>query len=506
MYPDELQLGSYEYAELEERHRKLSDEHHGLHVLASAYHDIVYGDSSHGEQSPTLPEARAAAGHEGLLAKALEVQILQPSIREAGGLHALVTQMQPVRSLIEQAGGLPELQELVSDTHLLKISVDEVGGLQGLHNLISEAEDLRSKHREYLKWRSLLDGPNGLIARAVKFDRLSQAFTEIHKAPVDFAYGRPNLPVANAVVVTRSAPVALVTSAVLGTVNPARANRIGCVAPRDDPDRDLYEPPPPVQPRTKTGSNSEPLGRSVSRLTSNPFRGDYRPAVDRARQDPEHGRLKRELSEDLGIEATVVAKRPRVDVRRASALVQASLTCTTSENGGGRQPRQDQPRDATVMPTPVSIVDSRPWSTSMDVMRYPIALWAGATVPPAVPLPNQVKKAEHIPEALANYLAGELTKYINDTNVHLWNSIPPNNDTCVLRYLLDGHRPSGQPQERRACRMCTSGWLGSDRRPCALLHEMDGVRMLLILPLRNGMVGKHASWRERGHYMLVSAE
>jgi hypothetical protein len=422
-----------------------------------------------------------------------------------------VKQLQSVRSLIAQAGGLPELQELVSDIHLLKISVDEVGGLQGLHNLISEAKDLCSKHREYVKWRNLLDGPNGLIAKGAKFDRLTQAFTEIHNAPVNFAYGKPSLPLA----VARPTPVALVTSAVLGTINPARASRIGSAAPRDDPDRDLYEPLPPVQPRNRTGSNSEPLGpptvpgRLASRLASTPFRDDYRldPA---AGYTQDSGRLKRERSEDLGAEATVVTKRPRVNTGRALALVRASLATqapVSRDDSGCKQPRRDQPRNEIVTRAPISSVDSRPWSTSMEVMRYRIALWTGATVPPAVPLPNQIKKAEHIPEALANYLAGELTKYINDTNVHLWNSIPPNNDTCVLRYLLDGHRPSGhQPQERRACRMCTSGWLGSDHRPCALLQDVDGVRMLLILPLRNGMAGKNGSWRERGHYVLVNSK
>jgi hypothetical protein len=113
--------------------------------------------------------------------------------------------------------------------------------------------------------------------------------------------------------------------------------------------------------------------------------------------------------------------------------------------------------------------------------------------------------AECIPEALGKYLAGELTKYINDTNVHLWNAMAPNTDTCVLRYLLDGHRPSGQPQERRACRICTSAWVNKPR-PCALLQEVAGLRMLVVLPLREGMVGSKKNWQNSGHYMLADGK
>lgn len=70
-----------------------------------------------------------------------------------------------------------------------------------------------------------------------------------------------------------------------------------------DPDRDLYEAPPPVaKPSNKTGSNNTPLG---------------------APQDQPPEALKRKGPENST--SSMPAKRPRVDVGRASALVQASL-------------------------------------------------------------------------------------------------------------------------------------------------------------------------------------
>jgi hypothetical protein len=476
-YPDELQLASYEYAALEERHRKLADQHSDLLKLCSAYNEVIHGHSSHDEQYLSIDELRAEAGHEGLRGKALEANVLQPRIREAGGLQALVSQLQSVRSLISQAGSLKELEELVYDTRLLQISVDEVGGLQGLHNLISEAESLRLKHQEDAKLRRTLDGPNGLIAKAAKYDMLMQAVTDIQNTPVAPAATHP----ASAMRMTSTplrdkrpvAPLALVTTAALGTINPARASRIGSAPPRDDPDRDLYEPLPPVQPRNKTGSNREPLGPPP--LTGRSTTGHL-----------EHGRLKREPSEDLGAQATVT-KRPRLNTDWQTRFDQLAHT------------PWNQLRNQT---------NNRPGSTlqAINVARYPIALWTGTADTTLFPWsPTQLMTAECIPEALGKYLAGELTKYINDTNVHLWNAMAPNTDTCVLRYLLDGHRPSGQPQERRACRICTSAWVNKPR-PCALLQEVAGLRMLVVLPLREGMVGSKKNWQNSGHYMLADGK
>jgi hypothetical protein len=501
--PDELQLASYEYAALEERHRKLADQHSDLLKLCSTYNEVIHGHSSHDEQSPTcnIEELRAEAGHEGLRGKALEANVLQPRIREAGGLQALVSQLQSVRSLINQAGGLPELEELVSDTLLLKISVDEVGGLQGLHNLISEAESLRLKHQEDVKLRGTLDGPNGLIAKAAKYDMLMQAVTDIQNAPVALAATHPVQTTRMASTPLRDerpvAPLALVNTAALGTINPARASRIGSAAPQDDPDRDLYEPPPPVQPRNKTGSNREPLGPP-------PVPGRLVPHLRLASPAShlEHGRLKREPSEDLGADATVT-KRPRVD-ERASVV---NKQWQTRFDQLAHTP-WNQLRDQTITQAPISNANKGPGRTSeaINVIRYPIALWTGTSDPTVFPWSRpQLKTVECIPEALGKYIAGELTKYIDERNVHLWNAMAPNTETCVLRYLLDGHRPSGQPQERRACRICTSAWV-SKPRPCALLQEVDGVRMVVVLPLRNGMAGKHGSWRNSGHYMLANGE
>jgi hypothetical protein len=479
-YPDELQLASYKYAALEERHRKLADQHSDLLKLCSTYNEVIYGHCSHDDdkQFPSIGELRAEAGDEGLRGKALEADILRPRIREAGGLQALVTQLQSVRSLIDQAGSLTELEELVYDTHLLQISVDEVGGLQGLHHLISEAESLRLKHQEGVKLRGMLDGPNGLISKAAKYDMLMQAVTDIQNAPVSLAATHPVSAMRMTSTPLRDkspiAPLALVTTVALGTINPARASRIGSAAPQDDPDRDLYEPPPPVQPRNKTGSNREPLGP---------------PLTGRSTTDhPGHGWLKREPSEDLGAQASVT-KRPRLDTNKQWQTCFDQLAHTP----------WNQLRNQT---------KNGPGSTSQDIIvaRYPIALWTGTADPTVFPWsPTQLMPVERIPEALGKFLAVELTKYINDTNVHLWNAMAPNTNTCVLRYLLDGHRPSGQPQERRACRICTSAWVNKPR-PCALLQEVADLRMLVVLPLREGMVGSKKNWQNSGHYMLADGK
>jgi hypothetical protein len=77
--------------------------------------------------------------------------------------------------------------------------------------------------------------------------------------------------------------------------------------------------------------------------------------------------------------------------------------------------------------------------------------------------------------------------------------MPPNDDTCVLRYLLDGHRPSGQPQELRVCRTCCSRWVRHNR-PCALLQVIDGVRTVVFVPLREAL-RRGVDWTEEAYWV-----
>ncbi|KAF1829731.1 hypothetical protein BDW02DRAFT_634212 [Decorospora gaudefroyi] len=530
---NELQLASYEYAALEERHCKLAAQHRDLRKLCSNYNDVIQGSSSYEEQSASIEQLRTEAGWEGLRVKALEGDVLRPFVRKAGGLQALVSQMQSMQSLIEKAGGLRELEALVSDTYLLQISVDEVGGLQGLHNLISEARRLRSKQQDLELLQGKTGGPNGLMAKAAKYDKLLQAFTDIQSAPVDISSAKPAVSATIGTVITVAPPA-------LATINPARASRMVSTPLEDDPDRDLYEAPPIVESIRKTGSNDIPLGRSGGPTRS-------------VSQAHERATLKREPPDEL---PTKIPKRPRIDIGRASAILQASLVDkdtkdtryhvsgsswvsdrALSESGSARFGQLIN-RVTTQVPdskTPTSIISSGrrsgppmtklesyqcgdrrgtsrispigdrfvQQSRSLLVSRYPIALWTGASNPYARESPDELKKAENIPEDLGSFLSSELTKFINNENVHRWNSMPPNKDTCVLRYLIDGHKPSGQPQERRACRICSSAWV-RQHRPCALLLEVEGVRTVVFMPLRETL-GKHTSWREKGYWM-TSAE
>lgn len=494
---DKLQLASYEYAALEEHHAKLKTRHDDLRELCLAYRDVISGYSSYEEQTIGMEQLRAEAGREGMRAKALEADVLKPIIREAGGLQALVSQMQSIRSLIAKAGGLAELEELVSDTALLQISVDEVGGLQGLHNLIIEAEHLRAEQHAYLAAKAKMEGSEGLIAKAAKYDRLMQVFNEL-QVKQDYVH-----PVATA------------------KINPARASRIASTPLEDDPFRDLYEAPPVRQPSKKTGSNDIPLGSTHARLQP-PSQAYERPRVKRQLE------LQTELQD-------IVAKRPRVDVGRASTLLQRSMTPFLVDRPAQARSRQipeleqahsQESEQKTVVKleeccsteTQSLRPNSRQLSTlpiltptakeialpkSVFVGRYPIALWTGANNPYATESPGEMKKAEHIPKGLGNFLANELSKHITESLTPLWNAMPPNKDTCVLRYLLDGHRPSGNPQERRACRICSSVWVRC-HRPCALLLLVDGARTIVFMPLRDGIY-KDTDWREK-NYWVMNAE
>ncbi|KAF1942444.1 hypothetical protein EJ02DRAFT_434020 [Clathrospora elynae] len=548
----ELGLASYEYAVLEDRHCKLAGQHRELRKLCSAYNDVIRGYASNEELTTGIDQLRAEAGREGLRAKAHEADVLRPIIREAGGLQALVSQMQSVRSLIEKAGGLLKLEELVSDTHLLQISVDEAGGLQGLHNLISEVHLLRLQQQENAVLRDKVDGPDGLRAKAAKYDRLMRAIKEVDNAPVEVAHGRPTHTETRTVFVAHA------------MISPAEASRTASTLLRDDPDRDRFEAAPAANPYSRTGTNIIPLG--PSRAPGRGFAG----------QTYERTTLKRKQTDEPPTNDT---KRPRIDVGRASALVQASLAGTSS-----KAPRQDimrydwnktrasmagsarpavnmqwQPRFDHVLvnrspPIPNLVVETGQavWSNSQVVARsrqsstnsstytprvpmvkvedaqgtgadhhpmtaltinsgnlqhavtvlvrrYPIALWTGGANPHASGLADHLKKADEIPDELGNFLSGALTKYISDSNVHLWNAMPHSRDICIVGYLVDGHRSSWQPQERRACASCSSASIGH-HRPCALLQEVDGMPTVVFMPLHD-VCRPGLNWLKKGYWM-----
>jgi hypothetical protein len=133
---------------------------------------------------------------------------------------------------------------------------------------------------------------------------------------------------------------------------------------------------------------------------------------------------------------------------------------------------------------------------------YPIAVWKGTSKTGDF-FASELITDDKIPSELAHFLYINMKEFVDNGNTNTWNDMPPNSDTSVLRYLLDNHRPSGQPQERRACRTCSSSWVGH-HRPCAPLQVVDGFRTLVFMPLRDDL-RRGLKWHEKG-FWLIGAE
>jgi hypothetical protein len=603
---DQLELATYEYAALEERYRALSAQHSELRKLSMAYHDAIRGSASYDDPDVSIDQLRAEAGHEGLRAKALEADALRPIVRDAGGPQALVSHTQSVQELLERVGGLEELKDMVLDAQMLRLRVDDVGGLDGLDNLIIRSNLLRSERREHSELKAQVSGKDGLRDKARKYDELQQAFAAVERGnavahtPIECvgpvaqrSVKHPVKTVSTISHVSKSITQAPrdASSGVVVNMNPDRARLLTSTPPRSDPNRDLYEPQPLVRNSSrKTGSNDIPLGRPRESKSS-------------TGQGPQNVATGMKRKHEQGPQ-NIGAKRPRVDIGCASALLQASLAGTStvpaffpfdtdrsqpttdrisienskqhnqrpSQNYGvehtfksrldggqhqvtkheqslgqeaelnrpypyrndrssvdsllgtgnrSRQPVVVKKEDmgdnlqaarvsdlqathfldslaAVPSDIPAAGVNDQ-GSTKMMVGGYPIALWIGGSNPTSRN-PTDLIKPNVVPSALSSFLSGEIKKYMTNIDFKLWNDFPPNSDICILRYLVEGHRPSGQPQERRACRSCSSAWV-RHHRPCALLQEVDGVRMVVFMPLRNALRGG-IPWTEKRYWVM----
>ncbi|KAH7080699.1 hypothetical protein FB567DRAFT_111161 [Paraphoma chrysanthemicola] len=530
---NQLKLSTYEYAALEERYRTLSGKYRELRKLASGYYDVIRGSPSYEEEDVSLDQLRIEAGHEGFRAKALEVDALRPIVRDAGGLEALTSQLQSLGWLIEQTGGMGELQELVEDARMLRSRVDAVGGLHSFDQLVAEVNRLRAEQQPPARLGHNPGGNDSMKVKALKYDMLQQAFIDIQRRPAGSYQAGPKgagpkkvkhasktvippqgLPAATSLdraPLLSSAPPHGVPAQPPGAMNPDRARLLSSAPSPRDPDRRLYEPPPPPsKPTTKTGSNQEPLGPPRRARQSG------------GQENRESDSLKRKQHEELTF---TLVKRPRVDLGRASALLQPTLSSATTRPGISNgiikmEEPKDQPTMVPDLASSAEIVikqevpeeghDPRPSdyrlgknlsahdSTSIMVDNHPIALWVGSGDPNSDITSNLIRVTD-IPLALARFLAYNINKHIQGFDDRNWLTMPPNSDTCVLRYILDRHRPSGQPQERRACRHCTSVWV-AHHRACALLQEIDGVRTVVFVPLKEAL-RRGVQWTEKSYWV-----
>lgn len=573
---DQLKLSTYEYVALEERYRTLLSQHYKLRKLTSAYNEVIQGSLAGEDPDMSIEQIRAEAGHEGLRAKALELDALRPIVRAAGGVQALTFLTQSAQELIEKAGSLQNLKQIVKDTTMFRHRFDELGGLRGLDQLVSHSNALQARQRELAELRSTVDGVDGLRAKASKYDMLQQAFAAIDGG-AENKPTQPSAPTTTAKTKHRTTPPSSVHDAtppcdVSVMMNPERARLLSLVPDRDDPHKHLYAPklkPPARNLSTKAdNANNIPLGRP------RPSSSVDRDVSDTQRKRKHHGDI-----------LPSVSKRPRVDIGRASALVQATLAASSvglPSSYDGRplpteirsplnygeaphEPRQskeehDQSRkqriesvqaevdkliesrgelkDAT-SPTltrcdrlsvesllgpsdglrqPIVKIEeatdnrhaacstrtliassSKQGHTQVLVGGYPIAFWTGTSNTGDF-YPSALIKDDRIPSDLAYFLYTKMKRFFNNANAKTWNAMLPNPDTCVLRYLVDGHRPSGLPQERRACRTCSSVWVGH-HRPCALLLEIDGVRTIVFMPLRDDL-RQGVAWPEKRFWLM----
>ncbi|KAH4059226.1 hypothetical protein HBI62_053910 [Parastagonospora nodorum] len=600
---EQLELSTYEYDALDERYRGLLNQHRKLKQLATAYRDIIHGSASHEEPDIGLDQLHAEAGYKGLRAKALEVDVLRPVIEDAGGPEAASFLVQSVQALIEQVGSLEDIWQLVESTATIRRRLHELGGLQGLDQLVTDSKNLLAEQQALAKLERIIDGPNGLRAKAAKYDRLQQAFTSV-EAGRDAKFPPTNVSGAMSTwkkktrcaskknsaadsATTKALPLntiqkqystlpsltgSTILSTELGVINAARARLLTSEPDHGDPDRDLYEPKekPPVRSLSAKADNANnmPLGRSRTDRSSE----DYDPDASRKR--------KHELNAQV-----IFTKRPRVDIGRASALVESTLAASSADPTNafrpytppdlGRSPvsYSDKRNEAirstddndpehrqrvrfirdqvseliesrgeskeAVDTTPARVdrssVDSllgsigcvpRPtvkieapsdslWATRSNIApatgpsrelktqvfieNCPIALWVGASHAGSYSSADLIKDNK-IPYALAMFLFTEMKKYLNDTNAKIWATMTPNNNTCILRYLIDGHRPSGLPQESRACRMCSSAWV-RHHRPCALLQDLHGIRTVVFMPLRDAL-RRGVAWTEKRFWIM----
>ncbi|KAH8699403.1 hypothetical protein GQ44DRAFT_81932 [Phaeosphaeriaceae sp. PMI808] len=253
-------------------------------------------------------------------------------------------------------------------------------------------------------------------------------------------------------------------------MNPDRA-RLLSTAPWKrgyDPDQDLYEPRPAVlQPRNKTGSNDIPLGP---------------PRLGRRHNDQTFA--KANLTE---VSINDSSPTPNLFV----GLVDRTRRLVESTGGTSDENYAARPAKTLTEGT------NRTIETTMLVGNHPIALWIGDANAKSFSTKDLIK-GDQIPSDLANVLLNELRGYIQRCSIQIWKEMPPMANVCILQYLFYGRKPPSSTPQLRACTMCLCPWYP---RPCALLQEIDGVCMVVFMPLLESFRGGSV-WTDKNFWML----
>lgn len=263
-----------------------------------------------------------------------------------------------------------------------------------------------------------------------------------------------------------------------GKMDPGRAHLLLTAPIENDPNRDLYEAPPPGLAK-KTGSNDIPLGSRFSGRSGLKRKQELSLREQIAkRQQTESLRLssmgRDALSDDFWMKPkqnslqqeradspSLYAEPPVIHAVPMSFVVEGAFplysdtilnSVKSAQAAGLEMPVRTLNMDNLPM---IKIEDARdsldgrentpPLVTRLDNLRYspvfiggyPLALWTGSRNPKRAKA-NGYITGRRIPLCLGDHLAHELTHYIRKAGFEHFRAMPPNGDMCIVQYLSQG--------------------------------------------------------------------
>jgi hypothetical protein len=96
-----------------------------------------------------------------------------PLLKQPGTMQRSSDELDRLKLIIRQAGGL---QRLASQIESMLALIDAAGGLQKLEELITAAQN---QQQDYAELVAAVEAPNGLKAKAAKYDQLRQVFDDV---------------------------------------------------------------------------------------------------------------------------------------------------------------------------------------------------------------------------------------------------------------------------------------------------------------------------------------